>query len=151
MNSSYELAHIHPEESLRPCPELAFNPEERVPGLAPISHSTPRREPWALPQAHIQPRGEDLRPFLSLTFTTTRSLPDIHDISSLQRFLIFHWTAQQQGFPDREGSYAATISPPSSVGPVINSGGYLGIVNPNSKAHQSERSWKDLNVQILQI
>jgi len=102
------------------------------------SHSTPRREPRALPRAHIQPRGYDLKSFLSPTSATTRSLLELHDIGSPQRFPLPLDTAQQQGFSDREGSYAATISPCSkysaiSVATVMNSGGYPDMPIPTIK------------------
>jgi len=46
MNSRYQLARIRSRgESLGPCPDITFNPEERASDIAPTSHSTPRRGP----------------------------------------------------------------------------------------------------------
>ena len=120
-------ARIQPrEERPGPCPEITLNPKKRASGLAPSSHSTPRR---------------DLRRFLSPTSATTRSLPDIHDIGSSQRFPL-PLDSSATGFPDREGSYATTISTcskysPFSVGAVTDSDEYLDI--PIQTIKQSNR------------
>ena len=95
-NSIYQLAHSQPRgETLGSCPDLTFNSEERASGFIPSSHWTPKRGPRALSRAHIRSRGEDLKPFLSPTSATTRSLSDLRDIGSPQRFSLLLDIAQQ--------------------------------------------------------
>jgi len=110
--------HIHLRgEGLESCPDIKLNPEDRASDLTTSSHSTLRRGPRALSFPDI----------CNYLFS-----PQPPRIGSLQRFPLPLDTAQRQGFPNREGSYDATISlrskySPISVGIVMDRGRYLDM------------------------